>query len=156
MLRTLIATALLPLTIGAAHAGAWAPTPGQDADAPRAVYSETDTGTALLTCNGDGQFTAIISQVTENFPETMKKAAPYRRSVDVSVSTPDRQTDGKWVSIPAIDTIISASHSNAAKIFNAVVRGEALDVDVEGKDFVALQLPAVDDAFKAFAKTCRS
>lgn len=156
MIKTVITAALLPLAIGTAHAGAWQPSPGQAEDAPRAVYSETETGTALLICNGDGQFTAILSKATKDFPETMKKPAPYRRAVDVTVTTPDRQTDAKWVSIPAIETIVSASHSNAAKIFNAVVRGEALTVLVEGKDFVALQLPAVDDTFKAFAKTCRT
>ena len=156
MIKTVIAASLLPLTISSAYAGAWQPSPGQDADAPRAVYTETEAGTALLTCNGDGQFTAILSQVTEDFPATMKKPAPYRRAVDVEITTPERETEAKWVSIPAIDTIISASHSSAVKIFNSVVKGEALDVDVEGKDFVTLDLPAVDDSFKAFAKTCRS
>lgn len=156
MLRTLIAASLLPLTLGAAHAGVWQPTPGQDADAPRAVYAETDAGTALLTCNGDGKFTAILSQVTEDFAATMEKQAPYRRPVNVAITMPDREIESKWVSIPAIDTIISASHGNAVKIFNSVVRGDALDVNVEGKAFVSLELPAVDDSFKAFAKTCRS
>lgn len=156
MLKFAIAAALLPLSISAAHAGSWQPGPGQAADAPRAVYSETEGGTALLTCNGDGQMTAILSQVTSDFPALMAKSAPYRRSVDVELRTADRETKDRWISAPAINTIISVSHGNGAKIFNAVIRGEALTVLVEGKDFVSLQLPAVDDSFKAFAKTCRT
>ncbi|MEL8055779.1 MAG: hypothetical protein AAGK66_06475 [Pseudomonadota bacterium] len=156
MIKLLATAALLPALIGTAHAGAWLPSPGQDSEAPRAIYTETDGGTALLTCNGEGQFTAMLSQVTENFPETMKKPAPYRRGADVQLTTPERESEAKWVIVPAIDTIISVSHVNAARIYNTAVRGEPLNVKVDGKDFVSLELPEIDDSFKAFAKTCRS
>ncbi|MEL7230976.1 MAG: hypothetical protein AAGJ85_00525 [Pseudomonadota bacterium] len=156
MVKILLIAAILPLTAGAAQAGSWVATPDQDTDAPRAIYTETDAGTALLTCNGDGQFTAMLSKVTENFPETMKKPAPYRRGVDVQVATPDRESEARWVIVPAIDTIVSVSHANAARIFNTVVRGEPLDVKVDGEDFVSLELPKADKQFAAFAKTCRS
>lgn len=155
MMKALITTAILPLLIGTANAADWHPTPGQDAEAPSAVYSETETGTALLTCNAEGKLTAMLSQVTDDFAKTMEKSAPYRRSVDVELSGGDWLVDAKWVSVPAIKTIISGSHSHAAKIFNAVVRQENLTVNVEGKDFVSIDLPEVDSTFTAFAKTCK-
>ncbi|MEM1086492.1 MAG: hypothetical protein AAGH90_02090 [Pseudomonadota bacterium] len=156
MIRTVIAASLLPLAIGAAHAASWEPVPGQNEDAPRAVYSETDNGSALLTCNAEGQLTAILSQVTENFAEKLETPAAYRRAVDVEMTTPDRQSEATWTSLPAIKTIVSGTHSVGAKVFNSVVRQETLDVKVDGQDFVSIELPAIDDSFKAFAKTCRS
>ncbi|MEM1035647.1 MAG: hypothetical protein AAGI14_02680 [Pseudomonadota bacterium] len=156
MLKTIIAASLLPLSAVAANAASWAPIPGQDADAPRAVYSETESGSAVLTCNAEGQLTAILSQVTEDFAGTLEKQAPYRRAVDVKIEMPERESEETWTSLPAIKTIVSGTHSVGAKIFNSVIREEAFNVKVEGKDFVSLALPPVDDSFKAFAKTCRS
>ena len=155
MMKTLIAASILPLLAGAANAADWVPAPGQDSEAPTAVYSETETGTALLTCNSEGQLTAMLSQVTSDFAKTMKKSATYRRSVDVELSGGDWLVDAKWVSVPAIKTIISSSHAHAAKVFNAVVRQEDLTINVEGKDFAAIDLPEIDETFTAFAKTCK-
>ncbi|MEM1391451.1 MAG: hypothetical protein AAGG45_10255 [Pseudomonadota bacterium] len=156
MIKIMIAATILPLSAAAANAASWAPTPGQDGDAPRAVYSETAQGTALLTCDAEGKMTAILSQITSNFAETLEKQAPYRRAVDVEISTPERYSEATWVSLPAIKTIVSSTHSVGARIFNTVVREEPIEVKVDGKDFVSLDLPAADDSFKAFAKTCRS
>jgi len=155
MMKALIAASALPLLAGAANAAEWVPAPGHTTEAPSAVYSETETGTALLTCNAEGQLTAMLSQVTSDFASTIEKPAPYRRSVDVELSGGDWLVDAKWVSLPAIKTIISGSHAHAAKIFNAVIRQEDLTVNVEGKDFAAIDLPGVDATFTAFAKTCK-
>ena len=57
---------------------------------------------------------------------------------------------------PAIDTVETRTHAIAAKMFNAAVLGEPLNISVKREGTIQSTLPAPDATFKAFAKTCKT
>lgn len=140
-----------------ALASGWTPAEGQDATSPRTIYAETDTGVALLSCPSAGKFVASLSNDSQNFANRLKRNAPYRRGVDVVITVGDVANDPEsWMLVPAKGIIFSPSHNQAAKIFNATVRGEPVSVTVDGDDYVTITPPAIDETFRAFNKTCRN
>ncbi len=154
---TLVASAFALTLAPHALASGWTPADGQAADAPRTIYAETDTGVALLSCPSTGKFVASLSDDTENFASRLKRNAPYRRGVEVALTVGDTANDpAKWMLVPAKGIIFSPSHNQAAKIFNATVRGEAVSVTVDGDNYVTITPPAIDDTFRAFSRTCRN
>lgn len=152
------ALALLCVTaVPAAFAASWQPYGEQSAEAPRSIYAQEDDGVAtLLSCNADGQLSAMISYKGGDFARKMKANAPFRRTVDVNIVR-DGADDGMspWTIIPAVDMIHTKSHGDAGKIYNAAILGQDLTVKIQRKGEVALTLPAVDDVFRAFATTCQ-
>lgn len=147
-----LSVAMMP----AAYAASWQPYGEQSADAPRAIFAQKDGGVAtLLSCNSEGQLSAMVSYKPGDFVRKMKANAPFRRTVDVNIVR-DGTDEGKtpWTLIPAVDTIHTKSHGEAGKIYNAAILGENVVVNIQRKGEVALTLPGVDDTFRAFATTC--
>ncbi len=140
-----------------ASAAAWLPSKGQSAEAPRIIYAETDTGGALLSCSQAGKLKTILSSSGEDFGSRVHKSAKYRRGIDVALTVGETVNgETRWHYMPAIETIYSTHHSQAAKLYNAVVRGDEVSVSVDGKIYTTMTLPAVDSTFRAFAKTCNA
>ncbi len=145
------ATLLSPL----AFASAWQITDNQTAEAPTYVFAETDTGAVLLAC-AEGKLKSQISNDGSDFAARLRMTAKYSRGVDVGINFGDAdETSSRWKLYPAVDTIYSNSHSQSAKLFNSVVRGEKVSVTVDGEAYTEFTPPAVDETFAAFAKTCR-
>ena len=143
--------------VPAAFAASWQPYGEQSAEAPRSIYAQEDDGVAtLLSCNADGQLSAMVSYKGGELTRKMKANAPFRRTVDVNIVR-DGTDEGKspWTIIPAVDLIHTKSHGDAGKIYNAAILGQDLTVKIQRKGEVALTLPAVDDVFRAFATTCQ-
>jgi len=143
-------------TIPAAFAASWQPYGQHTAEAPRSIYAQENDGVAtLLSCNADGQLTAMISFKGGDLSRKMKANAPFRRTVDVNVIR-DGVDDGKspWTMIPAVDLVHSKSHGDAGKIYNATILGEDVTMNIQREGEFALVLPEVDDVFRAFAATC--
>lgn len=62
-----------------------------------------------------------------------------------------------WVYMPQLNLAVpSGGRKIPAKIFNAVVRGDDVEVQVAGMKRVTITLPAADAAFKQFAKDCKA
>jgi hypothetical protein len=156
-IKTLIAaTFAATLLAPTALAAAWTPAYGQTADAPRVIFAETDTGAVLLACGADGKLKTTVSSSNEDFAKRMKSVVKYKRGADVTLTVGDKPNAAEtWSLMPAIDAIFTASHNQAAKLYNAAIRQEAVAVDVDGKLFTTITPPIVDATFKAFAKTCR-
>lgn len=156
-IKTLIAaTFAATLLAPTALAAAWTPADGQAVDAPRVIFAETDTGAVLLACDADGKLKTTVSSSNENFAKRMKSVVKYKRGADVTLTVGEKANDAEtWSLMPAIDVIFTASHNQAAKLFNAAIRQEAVAVDVDGKPFTTITPPSVDATFKAFAKTCK-
>ena len=139
----------------AALAASWAPGNNETVEAPKVIFTETDTGAAMLACPSDGKLLVTLSDSNSDFAGRMKKSAQYHRGVDVALTVGD-ETNAEWTwrYLPAIDSIYSDSHSQAAKVYNAVVRGDNVSVTVDDKAYVDLDLPGIDDVFRAFTRTC--
>ncbi len=140
-----------------ASATAWLPGKGQTAEAPRIIYAETDTGAALLSCSRQGKLRTILSSSGDDFGNRVHKPAKYRRGVDVVLTIGDKVNDeARWHYMPAIETIYSSRHTQAAKLYNAAIRGDEVSVSLDGKTYTTMTLPGVDAIFTAFAKTCNA
>ena len=155
--RTLLLAASIPLAFAApALAASWQPYEGHEASAPRAIFAEPDEGAAtLLSCNAEGKLSAIVAFGSKSFVQSMKANAPYRRTVDVDMVR-DGEDEGSspWTLLPAVDTIHTRSHADAAKIYNATILHQSVSLEVPREGTVTLDLPEVDDVFRAFASTC--
>ena len=140
-----------------AAANDWKAWEGQDEASPNAIYSDgTDNQAALLTCGADGMLSAAITLKPASLPELLAKNAPYSRSEKASVMVGEAEATETTVRvIPAIDVIEALSHNVAAKVFNSAVKGETLKMSVEREGDIETLLPAPNDVFKAFARTCK-
>lgn len=139
-----------------AMAANWVPASGQDANKPAMIFTETEDGAALLACSQEGKFIASLSNDGKNFANRMKAKAKYSRGATVALEVGERAvTEAKWRWMPAIDTVLSTDHLQAAKVFNASIRGEPVSISVDGKPFTTLNLPGMDETFSAFANTCK-
>lgn len=148
---SIIATLSLP-----AFAASWQPYEGHDASKPRAIFAQEDGGVAtLLSCNASGELSAIVSFKSGDFVEKMKANAPYRRTIDVQMKRKG-EDEGKspWTLIPAVNTLHTKTHTEAAKIYNATILQETVALDIPREGSVELVLPQIDDTFTAFANAC--
>ena len=141
-----------------ASAAEWMPWDGQDASAPRAIYTQdSEERGALLVCKSDGTLSAMISLSPADMPALLAKNAPYARSAKATVAVGDQDAvETTFRYIPAIDTVETREHLIAAKVFNAAVMGEPLNISVKREGDIQASLPVPDDTFKAFAKTCKT
>lgn len=140
-----------------AAANDWKAWEGQDESSPHAIYTDdANNQGALLTCGTDGMLSAIVTLKPASLPELLAKNAPYARSEKASVMVGDAEATETTVRfIPAIDVIEARSHNVAAKVFNAAVKGEILKMSVKRAGEIETLLPEPNDAFKAFARTCK-
>ena len=98
---------------------------------------------------------AMLSLEAAPLPDLLERNASYSRSTKAKIQVGDEAaTDATFRYIPAIKSIETKSHSVAAQVFNSAVLGEPLTVETKREGTVESQLPAPNDTFKAFAKTC--
>ena len=156
--KLLTAGSIVAVVSSPAFAASWQPYEGHDAEKPRAIFAQEDQGVAtLLSCNASGELSAIVSFSNGDFVEKMRANAPYRRTVEVQMSRKgEDQGASTWTLIPAVDTLNTKTHTVAAKIYNATILQEPIELDIPREGPVELVLPAIDDTFTAFAKTCSS
>lgn len=159
--RTFLPAAACVVMVGLASAlpasaAEWASWKGQDEAAPLAIYTNgTDETGALLVCDGQGMLKAMLSLEAAPLPDLLERNASYSRSTKAKIQVGDEAaTDATFRYIPAIKSIETKSHSVAAQVFNSAVLGEPLTVETKREGTVESQLPAPNDTFKAFAKTC--
>jgi len=72
-------------------------------------------------------------------------------AVDTASTT---EKSGTWAYIKATEMLVSAEPWQGRRIYNAVIKGESVDIDVDKVGEVSLTMPAMNDAFKAFATSC--
>jgi hypothetical protein len=139
-----------------ASAAEWASWKGQDEAAPLAIYTDSSDETgALLVCDGQGMLKALLSLEAASLPDLLERNASYSRSTQAKIQVGNEAaTDATFRYIPAMKSIETKSHSVAAQVFNSAVLGEPLTVETRREGTVESQLPAPNDTFKAFAKTC--
>lgn len=139
-----------------ASATEWMAWKGQDAAAPRAIYTQdTNEHGVMLACQANGDLSSAITLSPGSLPELLAKSAPYGRSADATISVGDETSQqAKFRYVPAIDLVEIRSHAFAAKVFNAAVLGKPLNIDMKRETDIQADLPAPDTTFKAFAKTC--
>lgn len=158
-----LATALLPLSGAAAEAG-WKlgnsnPYISAD-DGPVEdglfVFAEDVGGSSIaLACSEEIGLQAVLFEdgatIDAMGPMDLQRAAD--RPVKIATeSTNPRRAD--WSYVRAVKGLVSQEGWQARRLFNATIRGEAVELYANHSGNFTLNLPAVDSAFTTFAKTC--
>lgn len=140
-----------------ASASSWAIWEGQNEAAPRVIYTDAvDEVGVLLACDAHGDMLAMLTLEPAALTDVMKRNAPYARGSDSKVIVgSDEPVEATFRYTPARKTLETNAHSVSAKIFNSAVKGEVLKIQTAREGVFETTLPAPNQSFKAFAKTCR-
>ncbi len=158
-LNIIFAATVLTLPALAAETG-WQAWKGNDPAAPRAIYTSGEAGPGVvLVCKAYGDLGAFLSLEAGDVSSTLAKSAPYSRAASGALTVDGAEpVDAMLRYIPAINMVESREHKIAARVFNAVVEGKPVALQVKtgrGKgETVQFDLPEPDATFDAFAKRC--
>jgi len=122
------------------------------------IYSgnEGTTGNVAFTCYA-GSFSANIALEPVNLEVLFLGTPDSRRR---KIKRADIKIDGEsikssdWIYMPAMKVYRARKKSTAAKLYNAVIRKSEVLVKSGRSNYVALQLPEQDRAFKNFGSQC--
>ena len=150
-------TAALAVSLAPAHAATtdWSHRT-TDAGANTLFTTTGETGIKLA-CSPSLGIQATIYLDGQEVSDERLKYLPKRRvklrdgSVETASTT---EKAGTWAYIKATDMLVSAEPWQGRRIYNAVIKGEDVSISVDKVGDVALTLPAMNDEFKAFAKSC--
>lgn len=130
-------------------------TEGDDAASAVHPVDETRTG-ALLQCTGNSM-TVFFAVEPLNFDELAESQTSRARKWTGKLFIDGEMVDEReWVYLPALKAAWPGSKATAAKVFNAIVKGQTVEFEVGRKDRVRVYLPKPDEAFSAFAADCAS
>lgn len=123
------------------------------------IYSgdTTTSGNVVFTCFA-GRFTASFASAPIDFASiiTQKKVAKggfKRKRLKFKTAGETSEVAG-WAYIPKLEIYRAGRRSAAAKLYNAAIRGDDVQVKIRGKGYQPLNLPPVDAAFKTFGAEC--
>lgn len=122
------------------------------------VYTTDDTKTGVLIQCSPKAIGVYISAEPGNVRDIISghKHLGYPRNISGRlIKDGDVVHEGPWVYYPRRKLSQSKQRKPAAKIFNAVVKGEKLSFKASNKPEVELSLPPIDDNFRDFNKKCR-
>ena len=135
--------------------GAWL-----DADDPKGKYvvngvyaSSADGGSAMFYCIDD-ELAAFISTEPFDFASDMRQS---NRNVKIPVrlSANDEEVNrSDWRYFPSVKLAQPGAYTAIAKLYNAVVRQDAMSMSSSRFGDVEIILPPVDPAFAAFSRDC--
>ena len=87
----------------------------------------------------------------ENIEDKTRRA----RIIQVKLYRDDELADtSRWFFLPEFMAINTQKHSQAAKIFNAVVKNQKVSFETSSHKMITLDLPPMDDGFRHMAKKC--
>ena len=117
----------------------------------------TTSGNVVFTCLA-GSLTVSFASEPVDFQAilTQKKVAKGRvkpKRLDFKIAGEDQQFVD-WVYIPKLGIYRARKKLTAAKLYNAAVRGDSVEVKTRGKTYQSLNFPPVDTAFKNFGTDC--
>lgn len=116
------------------------------------------SGSVIFTCVG-GALTAGFAPDPIDFVSIIRQAKVAkgrfkRKRLDFKINGEEEEDRVDWVYIPKLNLYRARKKLTAAKLYNAAVRGDSVDVKARGKEYVSLQLPPVDTAFRNFGSDC--
>lgn len=129
----------------------------KDGASASSIYpvDSTQTG-ALLQCAGDNM-SVFFAVEPLNFEELADSQTSRSRKWTGKLFIDGEMVDERdWVYLPALKAAMPGSKLVAAKVFNAIVRGQTVEFEVGSKKRVRVYLPSPDEAFSAFADDCKS
>lgn len=149
---TILAAGTLPAS---AATGDWAHR--STAAGTDTLFTQTGETAIKLACSPSLGVQATIYLKGVEVSDDRLKYLPKRRiKIRDGVVNTESTTEksGAWAYIKATDMLVSSEPWQGRRIYNAVVKGESVDIDVDKVGEVSLTMPAINDDFKTFARSC--
>lgn len=148
MLKSVLFAAVAAFGATAAQAGEWATK--SESDAAQLLYVEG--GSLAFRCVGS----KIVAMVA--FSGAVEEQADVDtsmlKSVGATLSVGGEEEDAQMIYLPRAD-LIFATKSDARRLFNAAIRGEAIAIDAGRRGSISFTPPAAEaEAFNAFKAAC--
>ena len=107
-----------------------------------------------LVCNDSGTMIASIALESGNMFEKLSDTSTRTREKAGTLTVGDKAERIRWTYRPNSELVSPRDRKYSRRLYNAVVTGAPVSVDVSLRNPVSLKLPAVDDNFAQFAKAC--
>jgi len=122
------------------------------------IYSgdETTVGNVAFICHA-GTFSVSAALKPNDFGVILKNPIRSKRP---KIKRPNMKIDGEsilsteWIYMPEHKVYRAKKKLTAAKIYNSVLRKSKVEIKSSGGEYVSLNLPPVDRAFKNFGSEC--
>ncbi len=125
-------------------------------DAVDTIYTTSATTNGLMfSCIGN-YFTVTASVEPQNFQANFNKSTKRRRNryLDYKIDDGDKMALGVWTYLSSLSALSSQKRSQAAKLYNAVIRRQKVTLYIMGKKPIVLDLPKPNRAFAEFGSAC--
>ena len=125
-------------------------------DAGEVIHTTSDTSPGLMFTCLTGKFYVAASVKPQNFRDTFNSSTRRHKIklVDMRLDGGEKTSLGKWLFKPSLGGISSRKRSQAAKLYNAVIRHQEVTLYMSGKKPVTLDLPKPNRAFAEFGAEC--
>ncbi|MEM9842219.1 MAG: hypothetical protein AAF767_06200 [Pseudomonadota bacterium] len=128
-----------------------------NAESERAyVYAKDDAGPSLMLACSDQMGIQALVYLDGNAADELGLDGVRRlasRYVSVETETTEPRSD-RWRFARSTRTLISIEPWQGRRIYNAVVTGSPVKMEISREGVFTLNLPPVNEAFKTFSKTC--
>ena len=139
--------------LAATQASAWELNDGGD---NAFIYAKAESGASLtLSCSDTMGIQATVyldgNEVDNLAVGTSRRLATRKVTLDTETTEP---RDDRWAYVRSARTLISMEPWQGRRIYNAIVTGSPVTMDVRRVGEYTLKLPPVDDDFKTFSSSC--
>ena len=115
--------------------------------------SEAETG-VVLSCVTDklvAGVSLIPGPIADRLDTSTKRVKRKRATTTIGDAEPKRE---HWAYLPRTKIAISRKGVTGKRFFNAAVRGDTVNWQLDGNQATTFTFPEQNDAFKSFAKSC--
>lgn len=125
-------------------------------DKGEVVHSTSDTSSGLMFSCLSGHLLVSIALKPQDFRDSFQKTTGRNKykHVDMRLDGGERKGLGVWIHKPSLDAVSSRKRSQAAKLYNAVVRRQTIMIYMDGKKPVTLDIPKPNRTFAEFGAEC--
>ena len=122
---------------------------------PTVVYTEPTGSPGLyMFCPTKGDIEAIVVLDGGDAVEKLNRQSQRIRKRDGALNVGDKSSIETWTYYPSLKLAAAEAGSHDRRIFNAIVTGSEIQLNLERMDPITMTPPPPNDAFKAFAKIC--
>jgi len=139
-----------------ASANEWGALSSNEAGNPVRISATGENGLGvILVCDAIGKLTAALATEDVDIDHALRNVPPVSKNKTANLTVGDKTTSNiGLVHWSSRKVLITRKHSAGAKIFNGVVRGDTITVQLTRGDELNYSLPKVNTVFGDFAKTC--
>lgn len=148
---TLATCAAITMT-SAAHAAGWSPLSDES---DRSIYAASSDGGVVIGCTASRKPAVAFAYDGSSLPDAVDDPSDRMKFRRGSVYVNGEEVyNGKFIYRPSSKLAETNHPSVAIAIYNAAIRGDTVELELNNYGSVEVELPEVDDTFRAYAGAC--